>query len=718
MSNLVRVLTGLLAARDELIVALEAQWPAFQEQLDSRLRLIVAADDTAIQSQVNELLTLCLRSPARPVVVRLLREAHQAPPPDNQSASWIGPPGFDEPALSWWEAQEVREAARSLLLALADESAFSPPVPSAPDPLRGLPATPEPLAPGAPETETPRYLNTGLLTLAGERVPTDRPLARAGEGYLLGVNVGAPWSPGEAGPALPEAVIGPLFAGQRAVTFDVHASSDEIEIEHPHRQLLVPREGESELLTLALTLRRSGRQALQVDLLYHGHLIQSRRLEVFVVETPEESAPASAWPLQDSRVTFTRTALVSPEAMAPMADQPRRRTIVAERIDGQIGLRFYRDGAELAFYRSELTDTSLGRPLAALRVQLELTMRAYAGGIGGSAGTLTAQLGQLASRGNRFYNALFPNLDLDPERAPARDLPAGSVIQVAPLTPQLSVPWELIYDRPVESYREGRTRLCPSFREHGPDGCPHADDPGTVCPYGFWGYRYTVEQLPCRVEPNAPPPAASLALRIANAIPLRLSAIVYTGFRQLAPHLRNLQALAPESQLSLARIDSFDEFRTLLSGGAAPADMLYFYAHGGTDDSGSPYLKIGAGDHIFNNDLSAWRINLRQRQPFIIFNACESAGYSPDSFESLIQFFAARGAAGVIGTQCEVQELLAGELMLRFFRGFLAQVPAGRALFDARLSLLREALDPRGLAYSLFAAAEVVLDQPVIAVAA
>ena len=72
-------------------------------------------------------------------------------------------------------------------------------------------------------------------------------------------------------------------------------------------------------------------------------------------------------------------------------------------------------------------------------------------------------------------------------------------------------------------------------------------------------------------------------------------------------------------------------------------------------------------------------------------------------------------------TQCYVEEPLAGELATRFLRSFLKRQTVGAALFDARRSLLLDRgpdttprPDPRGLAYSLFASADVQLRQAVI----
>ena len=108
-------------------------------------------------------------------------------------------------------------------------------------------------------------------------------------------------------------------------------------------------------------------------------------------------------------------------------------------------------------------------------------------------------------------------------------------------------------------------------------------------------------------------------------------------------------------------------------------------------------------------------MKLYDHHPLVVLNACESADYAPDSFENMVKFFCDAGAAGVVGTQCEVKEKLAHTFIAYFFQSFFSQATAGQALFEARQKLLRDHLDPRGLTYSLFAAADVKLAQPIIA---
>lgn len=545
-----------------------------------------------------------------------------------------------------------------------------------------------------------RYLNAGFFAQQATQplAPVEPPaLDRAG--YRLGVNVGRFWGPGTSGTPIDEALLSPLFDQQPALEVDIVARSLQVQIEPDRQRLVLARSGDSPLVFFNLTFRSVGRQAIDVDLLYRGHLLQSRRTEVHVVAHAGETVPQSAWPVQDGYITFNRTAKIDPTTLQPLDERPSRLTIVAQRdLEFQrIGLHFYdTTGADVGMQQSHLTDASLTPVMGAVRKQLATTMQAYSGSVGGSPAVLEKHFGQQL------------NVPLVP----------GQVIQVAPLSSQVGVPWELLYERKLETYRDGRTKVCTTFADHGPEllACPGNADPTVVCPHGFWGYRYVIEQLPAQVKPHAPLTAESLPLQIPNAVPLQVNAIVYAGFQELAPHLDRLRALAPSGELTLTRIDTLDGARLVLSDPKSQAGILHFYSHGGSNEFGAPYLEVGAGDRVTLNDLDAWGLQLETSRPLIVFNACESVEYVPETFENLIQYFCDHGAAGVIGTQCEVREHLAGAFVLRFLAGFLRQQTAGQALFAARQALLRDANpDPRGLVYSLFAAADLRLAQPVLA---
>lgn len=575
---------------------------------------------------------------------------------------------------------------------------------------------------------SPRYLNAGFFPAQGagrdQPLPADYPVALDSGPYRLGINVGEFWGPGTPGTPIPDDVLAPHFEKGSVLELDVAARSLDVGIDPPLGKLQLAKKGNSALVFFDLAFSKTGRQAIDVDLIFRGHILQSRRVEVFVLAHSGDPVPQSAWPVQDGYITFTRTAALDWNSLGPLGEKPSRLTIVAERdLDyNRIGLRFYSiTGQDLGFQQSILTDANLTKAMAAVRGQLAKTMQAYSGAIGSTREVLEKHLGQLADIGRSFYLALLPGLagqtDVKDEGQQLKiDLQPGMTLQVAPLSAQLGVPWELLYERKIESYREGRIKLCPTFLDHGPaaEDCPGFGDPTVVCPHGFWGYRYVIEQLPHRVDPHATVPDVTLPMKVHNDVPLRFNAIVYAGFNQLQSHWNALRALASPAQLDLVRFETLDNVRAALSKPDTPADVIYFYTHGGSDPFGKPYLEIGAGDQIKFNDLDAWGVDLGFHQPLVVLNACESADYSPDSFENLVRFFCGKQAAGVVGTHCEVKEALADAFIVLFFGAFFKQTGAGQALFEARQKLLRDALDPRGLAYSLFAAAEVKLTQPIL----
>jgi hypothetical protein len=344
-------------------------------------------------------------------------------------------------------------------------------------------------------------------------------------------------------------------------------------------------------------------------------------------------------------------------------------------------------------------------------------MEAYAGGIGGNEQQLVVQLGQLADIGSSFYGALLPGLsEIDRAQMPCHKLLAnlkpGAIIQVAPLSAQLSIPWELLYERPCLSYDPERTCLCTSWRTHGPEwlDCPSHDNPAVVCPHGFWGYRYIIEQLPCLTE-RGDSPKAALPMYVRNELPLKFMTLLNPSLNNWATHSQNLIRLA-KAKLQLDHCETRDAIFQALK---QSIDILYIYAHGGQDPLGRPCWQVANDKLIVPKDLGAMRINFADAPPLIIMNACDSANYTPADFESFLLYFCKHGAAGVIGAQCGVTELLVDGLMKPFLAEFLKQVPAGEALYHARRSLLfNKQPDPRGLAYSLFAAADLKLAQAVI----
>jgi hypothetical protein len=112
---------------------------------------------------------------------------------------------------------------------------------------------------------------------------------------------------------------------------------------------------------------------------------------------------------------------------------------------------------------------------------------------------------------------------------------------------------------------------------------------------------------------------------------------------------------------------------------------------------------------IFLTGLLAEMARDRRRlddAPIVFLNTCESAQVWNGVKGSFIGFFLSRGARAVIGSESTIPVVLAdvfgGEVLKEIFAGR----SVGEALLSARLSLLKEHLNPLGLCYCIYGAAD------------
>jgi hypothetical protein len=763
---------NMMAERlDEMQASMREDWPAFAAWMcDMTARVTAAATDQEAVGAVQQIIDRGLASPAAPLFQKMLAQAKAradmaasfsttitlpprqvldnaaaqlndrvapfaqqtwpaSPPPPPPPPPPSPPPlpatgGGGEEGLEAFIPEEAEESGGHRGVEELDKASGG-----------GEAAEPEP---GVTHAEPPaqddparraRFLNAAFFPKDSDaQVPVEQPLHLTGQ-WRLGVNVGAFTGPGKAGPAIDGALMY-AFEEQSVLDMVVAVRSRSVKVTPSFQPLELPRTGNSDFVYFDLGFGRADRHVLTVDLFYTGHLIQSRRVEVEVVKTEGAAAPVGRIP-QDGRDIFSRATCLVKEDLSPLEDNPRRLTITSDRDEGVIELVFF-DLARgnLGSRETKLSEANLNTLLDNTRKAMQDVTGAYKVTVGGSLEDLRVSLWQLATEGFEFYRALLPwHYDPDgegPGMSPIElGLQYGQTIQVAPLSNLAGVPWELLYDRRIEKYRKDsdRVQLCPEFMTHQPGECPNADNPRIVCPYGFWGFRYIIEQLPNRVPPDQPLPATQLPLVVRNGDPLRFAALVF-AFKELEDHIKALGDL--KARLDLTRVNNLDGVETILTQADQVPDILYFYAHGGFDKK-APTLTLGdpkSKVELTVDDLSAWKIDLSQRNPLVVINACESVSYSPDHVESLLEEFVKRGASGIVGTQVQVTPALAQAFMLPFLRAFLTDKSLGNSLFDARRTLLmrHETIngdsvhrpDPRGLVYSLFAACDVELALPVL----
>lgn len=136
--------------------------------------------------------------------------------------------------------------------------------------------------------------------------------------------------------------------------------------------------------------------------------------------------------------------------------------------------------------------------------------------------------------------------------------------------------------------------------------------------------------------------------------------------------------------------------------------ILYFYCHAGTAglaDAGGPdgsALELSDGS-ITLGDLSLDAPTKTQLlgNPLVFINACESAQMSPAFYDGFVPYFLAKGARGVVGTECKTPALFAAEWARRFFDRFLDGEPLGEAFLALRQEFLEKHGNPLGLLYAV-----------------
>jgi hypothetical protein len=342
----------------------------------------------------------------------------------------------------------------------------------------------------------------------------------------------------------------------------------------------------------------------------------------------------------------------------------------------------------------------------------------------------------------------------------------GRVIHVAQSPLENVIPWSGIYDRPYDADRMMDSAGLPVLRAVCPAEPPDAGGkfPATACgpdpscplspqgPLGgqrrrekrharhhcvrpaFLGFRHIVELPPYQEGAVAETTetagskhdASTAAAAVGVAAPARQSTtlagtpanllIGYNSGLVTAPaHVAALQALLPRRLVATWRDENRrDEFLEELKRGTI--DLVYLFCHpcGGVADPTvkPPALELQAANSppALIRAAAFAGVHLTHH-PLFFLNGCNTAASSPDALSPFIpKLVRDCEAAGAIGTEIPVFELLAGEVARLFLARFLDGAKAGEALLDVRRDLLARG-NPLGLVYTLYAVAELAMVQ-------
>ena len=145
-----------------------------------------------------------------------------------------------------------------------------------------------------------------------------------------------------------------------------------------------------------------------------------------------------------------------------------------------------------------------------------------------------------------------------------------------------------------------------------------------------------------------------------------------------------------------------------LASGSADDQILYFYCHAKSADLSSAAGPDSACLVLTDGRVTLGDLNLDaptsaqlRGNPLVFINACESAEMSPAFYDGFVPYFMAKGARGVIGTECQTPALFAAEWARRFFLLFLDGQTLGEAFLALRKAFLEEHGNPLGLIYAV-----------------
>ncbi|HTX97411.1 MAG TPA: CHAT domain-containing protein [Mycobacterium sp.] len=238
----------------------------------------------------------------------------------------------------------------------------------------------------------------------------------------------------------------------------------------------------------------------------------------------------------------------------------------------------------------------------------------------------------------------------------------------------------------------------------------------------FLGMRHIIEQLPLqnlagtKTNEIASQPALSVSTNVNQTIDAK------SGLHLVADHERYwAAAAAARPGLQLVPRSTRAEVLRALQDPQNHDQLIYFYCHATSagdefhrDDDAAIIMGDNDAATVGYLNLNASTETRLTERPLVFINACDSANLSPRFYDGFVPYFMAKGARGVIGTECKTPVLFA----IRWAEAFLDRFLGGAALGETVLALRREFLhehrNPLGLLYAVHCDAETQIAPPLV----
>jgi hypothetical protein len=241
----------------------------------------------------------------------------------------------------------------------------------------------------------------------------------------------------------------------------------------------------------------------------------------------------------------------------------------------------------------------------------------------------------------------------------------------------------------------------------------------------FIGMRHVIEQIPLQntlsVSDSAIPsnkPHLAVSVNVNSGIDVQMGANFVAQQQSFWE-----DATASRKRVRVTTRTTSAEVSRALADGATDDQILYFYCHAestGLTDIGGPdascLVLTDKGITLGELNLDAPITAQLRGSPLVFINACESAEMSPAFYDGFVPYFMAKGARGVVGTECQTPALFAAEWARRFFERFLDGEPLGEAFLHLRREFLEQHNNPLGLLYAVHCDGDTQIDPALTAV--
>jgi hypothetical protein len=225
----------------------------------------------------------------------------------------------------------------------------------------------------------------------------------------------------------------------------------------------------------------------------------------------------------------------------------------------------------------------------------------------------------------------------------------------------------------------------------------------------FVGMRHVVEEIPLQTTLSITDSAIESQPRLAVSVNVNSGIDAQLGITVVDDQQKYwAKAGSTHQGVGVTSRSTRADVVSALASAATDDQILYFYCHAeasGLFDPGGPgasaLVLTDAKISLDDLALDAPTSTPLAGKPLVFINACESAELSPTFYDGFVPYFMAKGARGVIGTQCRTPALFAAEWAGRFFDRFLEGAELGDVFLELRREFLSEHGNPLGLLYAV-----------------